>query len=70
MTAPSFPVQFKSLNPYFQLTEQFNAHGLNVILMGGQACVYYRIAFQSKDGGWIIRLNHNAMYNAIKAEKI
>lgn len=61
MPSPSFPDYFKNLNPYFHLTEQFNEHGFNAILTSGQACVYYRIAFQSKDGDWIVRLDRTAM---------
>lgn len=42
-------------NIYFQLTEEFNAHGPVVALASGQAVVYYRVAIMSKDGDWVIR---------------
>ncbi len=42
-------------NIYFELTEEFNAKGLDVVLTSGQAVVYYRIAMMSKDGDWVLR---------------
>ncbi len=42
-------------NPYFDLTEEFNAEGIIAVLASGQAVVYYRISMMSKDGDWILR---------------
>ena len=42
-------------NPYFDLTEEFNAEGIIAVLTSGQAVVYYRISMMSKDGDWILR---------------
>ena len=42
-------------NPYFDLTEEFNAQGIIAVLASGQAVVYYRISMMSKDGDWILR---------------
>lgn len=47
-------------NIYFQLTEEFNARGRNVLLASGQAVVFYRLAIMSKDGDWIIRETEEA----------
>lgn len=47
-------------NIYFQLTEEFNATGRNVLLASGQAVVFYRLAIMSKDGDWIIRETEEA----------
>lgn len=42
-------------NPYFDLTEEFNAEGIVAVLASGQAVVYYRISMMSKDGDWILK---------------
>jgi len=47
-------------NIYFELTREFNAHGVIALLASGQAVVYYRIAIMSKDGDWILRETREA----------
>jgi len=47
-------------NPYFDLTEEFNAEGIVAVLASGQAVVYYRISMMSKDGDWILRETQEA----------
>lgn len=42
-------------NPYFILTDAFNAGRLRALVSSGQACVHYRMAMVSKDGDWILR---------------
>lgn len=64
--SPVFHAGIRDLNPFFRLTERFNRSGLNVLLTSDQACVYYRIAFQSKDGDWIIRMDRQAMGQVLR----
>ncbi len=54
-------------SPYFAFTDACNAEQPVVILASGQACVWYRLALASKDGGWIAREDEAALAT-IRAE--
>ena len=47
-----------SENIYLELTREFNQGKTRVIISSGQAVVLHRLAIMSKDGGWIVRENH------------
>ena len=61
MNGPGFQQDAKDANPYFALTDEFNQDRIRTILTSGQACVYYRLAFQSKDGDWLMNLDQGDM---------
>jgi len=42
-------------NIYLDLTREFNAGRLRVVICSGQAVVLHRLAVMSKDGDWILR---------------
>lgn len=48
-------------NPYFDISEEFNAGRLRCILSSGQAVVMHRLAIMSKDGDWIVREDDEAL---------
>ena len=48
-------------NIYQELTLAFNAGRLRAILSSGQAVVMHRLAVMSKDGGWILREDAEAL---------
>lgn len=48
-------------NIYLILTREFNAGRLRAVLSSGQAVVLYRVAVMSKDGGWIVRPDEEAV---------
>jgi hypothetical protein len=43
------------INPYLELTEEFNRGRLRALISSGQAVVVHRLAIMSKDGDWILR---------------
>jgi hypothetical protein len=43
------------VNPYLDLTAEFNAGGLRAIVSSGQAVVVHGLSMTSKDGDWIVR---------------
>lgn len=43
------------VNPFLQLTAEFNEGRLRAIICSGQAVVLHRLAMMSKDGDWIVR---------------
>ena len=49
------------MNPYFDLTREFNQGGLRVIVSSGQAVVLLRLSIASKDGDWIVRETPDAL---------
>jgi hypothetical protein len=42
------------MNPYLDLTREFNAGRLRAVIASGQAVVLHRLAIMSKDGDWIL----------------
>jgi hypothetical protein len=65
------PGAIPNMSIYVDLTRQFNAAGVNAILVGGQAVVLHRLAIMSKDGDWILRESSSAMEQilAVLAER-
>jgi hypothetical protein len=49
------------MNIYVELTQAFNANGLNVVLSSGQAVVLHKLAVASKDGDWLVREDQDAL---------
>jgi len=47
-------------NIYLELTDEFNAGRVRVVICSGQAAVLHRVAIMSKDGDWILRENEEA----------
>lgn len=43
------------MNPYLELTREFNRGALRAIVSSGQAVVLLRLSVSSKDGDWILR---------------
>ena len=43
------------MNPYIDLTREFNQGGFRAIVSSGQAVVLHRLSISSKDGDWIVR---------------
>ena len=43
------------VNPYLDLTAEFNRGRLRALVSSGQAVVFHRLAIMSKDGDWILR---------------
>lgn len=43
------------VNPYLELTAEFNRGRLRALVSSGQAVVLHRLAIMSKDGDWILR---------------
>jgi hypothetical protein len=48
-------------NVYADLTRAFNVGRTRAVLCGGQAVVLHRLAVTSKDGGWTIREDDEAV---------
>ena len=53
------------MNIYLDLTEDFNKGGLRTIICSGQAVVLHRLAIMSKDGGWILREDGEALNHVL-----
>jgi hypothetical protein len=49
------------VNPYLDLTAEFNAGGLRAIVSSGQAVVVHGLSMTSKDGDWIVREQRDAL---------
>lgn len=49
------------MNPYLDLTREFNRGGLRAIVSSGQAVVLLRLSVASKDGDWILRESREAL---------
>jgi hypothetical protein len=43
------------VNPYLDLTAEFNRGRLRALVSSGQAVAFHRLAIMSKDGDWILR---------------
>jgi hypothetical protein len=43
------------VNPYLDLTREFNAGGIRAIVSSGQAVVLLKLSVMSKDGDWILQ---------------
>jgi len=55
----------RSVNPYLDLTREFNQGGLRAIVSSGQAVVLLRLSVASKDGDWIVRETREALEHVL-----
>jgi hypothetical protein len=53
------------VNPYLDLTREFNQGGLRAIVSSGQAVVLLRLSVTSKDGDWILRETPEALAHVL-----
>lgn len=53
------------VNPYLDLTREFNRGGVRAIVSSGQAVVLHRLSVASKDGDWILREATEALAHVI-----
>lgn len=54
------------MNPYLELTREFNRGGLRAIVSSGQAVVLLRLSVSSKDGDWILRETPEALAHVLE----
>jgi len=52
-------------NIFIELTEEFNAGRLRVIICSGQAVVLHKLAIMSKDGDWIVKEDEEALHHVL-----
>jgi len=55
------------VNPYLELTAEFNRGRLRALVSSGQAVVLHRLAIMSKDGDWILRGDAEALGHVLAA---
>ena len=53
------------MNPYLDLTREFNEGGVRAIVSSGQAVVLLRLSLASKDGDWILAETPSAMAHVL-----
>ena len=53
------------MNPYLELTREFNLGALRAIVSSGQAVVLLRLSVASKDGDWILRETPEALEHVL-----
>lgn len=53
------------MNPYLELTREFNRGSLRAIVSSGQAVVLLRLSVASKDGDWILRETPEALEHVL-----
>jgi hypothetical protein len=54
-----------AMSIYLELTRELNQGRVRAVLCGGQACVLHRLAFASKDGGWMLREDDEATQHVL-----
>lgn len=57
---------FRMMNPYLELTEQFNRGRRRALVSSGQAVVLHRLAIMSKDGDWLLREDDEAVHHVLE----